>query len=143
MEDTRLQPSTLEPSPQSTTEWIGWHVKQVNMMAWWQELQEVPGQDDIQEFARKGAGIISTTKGEMPCHQSGEQLLCPTSTPLPGQGPFPAHPGYAVWWPGLLTEAATQVPGLCKGPPALGRKSPDTNPRQTLLTGRKCAGALM
>ena len=48
-----------------------------------------------------------------------------------------------VWRPGLPAEAATDDPGLHKGPPVLGGKSPATAPRQTSLTGRKCAGAVM
>ena len=39
--------------PQRTTEWIHWHAQQLDMSAWWQELKEVPSQDDIQEFSSK------------------------------------------------------------------------------------------
>ena len=42
-----------EPSPTEGTEWIKWHVQQPDMLACWQELKEVPGQDNLQEFARR------------------------------------------------------------------------------------------
>ena len=54
---------------------------------------------------------------------------------------IPAPPGCARWWPGLLVDAAAEDPGLCKGPPTLGRRSPATDLRWASPTGGKCAGA--
>ena len=34
-------------------EWIQWHAHQLDMTAWWQELQEVLGHDDYHKFAWK------------------------------------------------------------------------------------------
>ena len=93
------------------------------------------------EIHQEGAGILSGTKSEMPCLQSREWLLCTTSTPFPGQGLIPVTPGYEIWQPGLSADAASKDPGLCKGPPTLGGKSPATNPRQVSSTARKWAGA--
>ena len=53
MEDNPQQTSTPEPSPQNVYEWIGWPTQQVSIPAWWQELWEVPSQDDLWEFARR------------------------------------------------------------------------------------------
>ena len=53
MEDDPQQSLMPETSPQRTTKWIHWHAQQLDMPAWWQELQEVPRQEDIQEFAKK------------------------------------------------------------------------------------------
>ena len=36
-----------------STEWIKWHMWQLDMPAWWQELKEVPSQDNLHEFARR------------------------------------------------------------------------------------------
>ena len=45
--------SMPEPSPMEGMEWIKWHMWQLDMLAWWQELNEVPSQDDLQEFTRR------------------------------------------------------------------------------------------
>ena len=76
------------------------------MLAWWWELREVPSQDDIKEFARRAWASFQVPK--VRCH---------------------AMPGYVIWRPGLLAEAASEDPDLCKGPPTLGGKSPATNHR--------------
>ena len=45
-------PKDPEPSPLCHTEWIEWHSRHVSMLSWWEELVEVPSQEDYQLFAR-------------------------------------------------------------------------------------------
>ena len=94
-------------------------------------------------ICQDGVGILIGTKSEMPHLQSREWLLCTASTPFPGQGSIPATPGYEILPSEQLADAASKDPGLCKGPPTLGRKSPATKPGWGLPTGRECAGAQM
>ena len=42
-----------EPSTMEGTKWIKLHMRQLDMLEWWQELKEGPHQDDRQEFARR------------------------------------------------------------------------------------------
>ena len=51
--DGLLQTSMPEPSLMEGAKWIKLHVRQLDMLAWWQELKEVPDQDDLQEFTRR------------------------------------------------------------------------------------------
>ena len=46
-----LLPDDHKPCPMQSAEWIRWHAQQLDMPAWWQELKEVQGQDNLQEFA--------------------------------------------------------------------------------------------
>ena len=133
MEDNSQQTSTPEPSPQSTSEWIGRFEQQVNILVLVVGTLESSQSQWSLGICQKGESVIPTTKGELPCcHWDGEWLLHAASTPLPGSGLLPAHPGHQVQRPGLPAEAATEDPGLHKGPPVLGRKSPAPTPRQTL-----------
>ena len=46
-------PKDPEPSPLCYVEWIEWCIKHVPMSHWWEELVEIPGHEDYQQFARK------------------------------------------------------------------------------------------
>ena len=48
-----LLPDDPKTSPMQNAEWIKWHTQQVDMLTWWQGLKEVPGQDNLQEFAQR------------------------------------------------------------------------------------------
>ena len=50
--DNLQQTPVPEPFPQGA-EWILWHVEQLDMLVWLQELRDIPDQDEIQEFARR------------------------------------------------------------------------------------------
>ena len=54
--------------PMEGMEWIKWHPQQLDMPAWWQLLKEVPGQDDLQEFARRVWASFQVPK--VRCHAS-------------------------------------------------------------------------
>ena len=53
MEDSSQQTSTPKPSPNNSSKWVKWHAKQLDTLAWWQELSEVPSQRDVKEFVRR------------------------------------------------------------------------------------------
>ena len=60
--------STPELSPMEAMEWIKWHMWQLDMPTWLQELKEVPSQDDFQEFARRV--WVSFQVPKVRCHAS-------------------------------------------------------------------------
>ena len=68
MEDDPQQTLIPEPFSLRNAEWICWHTQQLDMPAWWQELQEVPELDNIQEFARKVWASVQIPKAR--CHAS-------------------------------------------------------------------------
>ena len=86
----------------------------------------------------EGLGVISVTQGEQ-LHPRGDQwLLHAASSPLLGWRPLHAHPGCVAQLPRLQGKAASEDPGICKGPSVLGRKSPASDHRQISPTDRKC-----
>ena len=48
-----LMPNNPEPSPMENVKWIKWCAQQLDMPAWWWELKEVPGQDNLWEFKQR------------------------------------------------------------------------------------------
>ena len=65
VEDSLPQTSVPEPSPMECMEWIKWHMWQMDMLAWWWELKEVPSQDNLQEFTRRVQASFLGGQGEM------------------------------------------------------------------------------
>ena len=68
MGDGLPQTSMSEPSPMEGAKWIKWHVRQLDMPTWWQELKEVPNQDNLQEFTRRVQASFQVPK--VRCHAS-------------------------------------------------------------------------
>ena len=68
MWDGLPQTSMPESSSMEGMKWIKWQGRQLDMPAWWQELKEVPDQDDLQQFTRRVQASFQVPK--VRCHAS-------------------------------------------------------------------------
>ena len=62
------QTSMPEPSLMDHMKWIKWYMRQLDILAWWQELKEVSNQDNLQEFAKRVWASFQVPKAR--CHAS-------------------------------------------------------------------------
>ena len=134
-------PYDPKPSPLHQTDWIQWHASQVEMLTWWKELQEVPGNNDCWEFAHKVHTSFGVPKACNWAKGIENDHCFSTSTSFPREAQVHAAPQLKVQQPRLLTYPAMPDPCICQGTPVLGREGPATNPQWTALSGGECGRA--